>query len=406
MTVTAESRPRVLLTVSGAIPDALEDEIACGVRPRTDYLELAKALGGAEVLDRTRARKLAGPFGRFIESVLGPDFLMAWVCFRLRMRFSDIFTDGEQIGLPFASLCRLVGRRPRHHMIVHRLSVPKKSVPFRLLGLGHFVDTFVTYATSQTRFLTEKLRVDAERVVQTTFMVDTRFFSADRVAAHPSNMICAVGLECRDYPTFIEAIEGLDVRVVIAAASPWSKRTDTTRAVPLPPNVEVCQLNPVQLRQLYADSRFLVMPLFEVDFQAGVTSLLEAMAMGKAVVCSRTAGQTDVVREGETGIYVPPADRAALRRAIEELLADPDRARRLGSGGRRYVSARCDVGDYADRLGAVVTRTGPRAGECVMASAHRRHPPSPVTMASTSVDVPGRGEDGQVAPELQEREAR
>ena len=41
-------------------------------------------------------------------------------------------------------------------------------------------------------------------------------------------MICTAGLEFRDYPTLIEAVRGLDARVVIAAASPWSKRADAT----------------------------------------------------------------------------------------------------------------------------------------------------------------------------------
>jgi hypothetical protein len=35
-------------------------------------------------------------------------------------------------------------------------------------------------------------------------------------------------------------------------------------------------------------------PLLDVPFQAGVTTILEAMAMEKTVICSRTLGQTDV----------------------------------------------------------------------------------------------------------------
>ena len=97
------------------------------------------------------------------------------------------------------------------------------------------------------------------------------------------------------------------------------------------------QLGFVDLRQLYADARFVVMPLHDVEFQAGVTTILEAMAMGKAVVCSRTRGQTDVIIDGATGVYVPPGDAAALRAAIRGLLDDPDRADEIGARGRRYV---------------------------------------------------------------------
>jgi glycosyltransferase involved in cell wall biosynthesis len=43
----------------------------------------------------------------------------------------------------------------------------------------------------------------------------------------------------------------------------------------------------------------------------------------------------EVVRDGETGVLVPPRDSAALAGALGALLADPGRARALGEAGRR-----------------------------------------------------------------------
>ena len=70
----------------------------------------------------------------------------------------------------------------------------------------------------------------------------------------------------------------------------------------------------------------------------------EAMAHGRAVVATRVGGLVDLVRDGETGLLVEPGDRAALRAAIDRLLADPALrgARRSGSqscggcGGTRH----------------------------------------------------------------------
>jgi glycosyltransferase involved in cell wall biosynthesis len=123
----------------------------------------------------------------------------------------------------------------------------------------------------------------------------------------------------------------------------------------------VCSLGFVDLRQLYADAQFVVMPLHETDFQAGVTTILEAMAMGKAVVCTRTNGQTDVVIDGITGMYVPPGDAVGLRAAIERLRRDPTQARRLGDAARSYIEQECDVRVYARRLSEVVTRSVARS---------------------------------------------
>ena len=354
---------RVLLTVSGEVPADLDAQVAAGTRPRPDYVEMARAMG-ADVLDVAEARRTTGRIGALVEHVAGRGPLLAWACFRRRRGYDAIFTDGEQVGLPLAVLARLTLRRlPAHVMIVHILSVPKKAKLVRLLRLGPLVDRYVVYASAQRRFIVDELGVPADRVVLTSFMVDTTFWAPDAVPAHSGRMVCSAGLERRDYPTMMQAVRDLDVRVVLAAASPWSKRADSTAGASVPANVEVCRLGFADLRQLYADASFVVMPLDDTPFQAGVTTILEAMAMGRAVVCTRTQGQTDVITDGVDGVYVPPADAPALRAAITALLDDPARAAHLGQSARARVVADADVVVDAERLASVVrdavaSRTG------------------------------------------------
>ena len=347
---------RILLTVSGVIPDDVEGEVAAGLRPRPDYTMLAAEFG-ADLLDFAGARRQSGRLGRFIERVAGPKPLLAWATFRLRRSYDSVVTDGEQIGLPFAALCQVAGRGFRgHSMICHVLSVRKKILPWKLFRLGNRIDQLIVYASAQRRFAIEALGVPPDRVVLSPFMVDTQFFSPVHTEGTTRRMICAVGLERRDYATMCAAVDGLDVDVVIAVGSHWSTQPDLITGKPLPPNVSVCTLGFVALRALYADCLFVVMPLVETDFQAGVTTILEAMAMGKAVVCSATTGQTDVVVEGRTGLYVPPGDPAALRAAIERLLANPEEAIELGRAARDDAVGRFDVVRYAKGLAAQVAR--------------------------------------------------
>jgi starch synthase len=62
---------------------------------------------------------------------------------------------------------------------------------------------------------------------------------------------------------------------------------------------------------------------------------LEAMACGTTVVASRVGGIPEVVADGETGLLVPPGHPDALARAINELVAAPERAQAMGEAGRR-----------------------------------------------------------------------
>ena len=264
--------------------------------------------------------------------------------------------------MPLALLSRITFRRPfAHVMIVHLLSVPKKSLLFRAFGLGRHVDTMVVYASAQQRYAVQRLHVAADRVFLTPFTVDTEFFAPDQVQRKRAEpVVCTAGLEFRDYATLAEAARGLAATVVIAAASPWSKRKNEAGDMEVPPNVEVCRLGFADLRQLYGDADVVVMPLHDVEFQAGITTILEAMAMGRPVVCTRTRGQTDVIVDGATGVYVPPGDAERLRAAVEQLLDDRERATELGAAARKYVVEECDVRVYAKRLAEVVDAAAAR----------------------------------------------
>lgn len=70
---------------------------------------------------------------------------------------------------------------------------------------------------------------------------------------------------------------------------------------------------------------------------------VEAMASGVAVVASRTGGLAEIVEDGVTGRLVEPGDAGALAGALDDLLADPGRRRRMGAAGavraRRYQAA-------------------------------------------------------------------
>jgi glycosyltransferase involved in cell wall biosynthesis len=344
---------RNLLTVSGIIGPELADDVARGTRPRVDYLELSRTLD-ADIIDYGRAQREATFLGRIIGRLAGNNALLAWTCFRQSSRYAVVITDGEQVGLPYAMLTWLLRHRPRHAMIVHVMSVRKKVLMFVTCRLRSRVDQLLVYSTAQRRFAIGRLRMPATQVDLTAFMVDTEFFSPSAVVPSPRRMICAAGLEFRDYETLAAAVEGLDVEVSIAAASPWSKRTSDIGAGRTPDNITVCKLNLFDLRQLYADALFVVMPLVETDFQAGVTTILEAMSMGKAVVCSRTTGQTDVIIDDVTGIYVRPGDSAELRSAIRRLLDDRALADQIGSQGREWVVENADIGVYARRIADLV----------------------------------------------------
>ena len=77
--------------------------------------------------------------------------------------------------------------------------------------------------------------------------------------------------------------------------------------------------------------------------------ILEGMAAGLPIAATDVGGTTEALDGGNCGLLVPPRDPAALRRALEELLGDPDRAGSLAAAGRRRVEQRYSVASMVRR---------------------------------------------------------
>jgi glycosyltransferase involved in cell wall biosynthesis len=65
--------------------------------------------------------------------------------------------------------------------------------------------------------------------------------------------------------------------------------------------------------------------------------LLEAMALGTAVVATRVGGVPDLIEDRESGLLVPPSNASALANAICDLFADPAEALRLSRNAQARV---------------------------------------------------------------------
>jgi glycosyltransferase involved in cell wall biosynthesis len=97
-----------------------------------------------------------------------------------------------------------------------------------------------------------------------------------------------------------------------------------------------------------ASSRFVVVPsLFYETF--GYLPV-EAACMGKTVIASKIGALPEIIKDGETGILVPPGDAKELASAIGKLAADEPAIRQMGKAGRAYAEAAFRPEDHYERL--------------------------------------------------------
>jgi glycosyltransferase involved in cell wall biosynthesis len=75
--------------------------------------------------------------------------------------------------------------------------------------------------------------------------------------------------------------------------------------------------------------------------------IIEGMAMARPVVATAIGAPPEIIRDGTTGILVPPGDAAALAAVLDRLLADPDLRRRIGDNALGVVRQRYAIQRHA-----------------------------------------------------------
>jgi len=271
----------------------------------------------------------------------------------LRNRYDAIISWAENLGIPFAFLQKATFSKTPHVGIFSWITKPKKAFLLKLVRKQF--SRIILMSSVQRNAAMVKMRYDSSRVPLLRWPVDTKFW---RPMDGQGDMICSVGREMRDYGTLIEALKEAEIPCHIAAGSFPGKKDEWLDAVKKPgalrPTLTIGKKTYFELRDLYARSRFVVMPILPTDTDNGTTSILEAMAMGKAVICSRVKGQADVIQEGKTGLFVPPHDPRALKNAILHLWNNPEIAKTMGIEGRKFVEQHHAIELWLDNVQSIV----------------------------------------------------
>jgi len=247
-------------------------------------------------------------------------------------------------GFPLALLRRLTGSQfPPLAILTFSIRGPLKHFvalqKYGVRGADHF-----SVPTQAERLSYAKgLGIPLERIRHLPLGMHDVF--GGQFGKEPGDYIFTGGRSGRDYLTFLRAVAGLELPVVLNA------RPFNLRHLTIPPNVHLHDIQPLNV---YRDqnwvARFVVIPLTAVDEAVGLTAILSAMAAGKAVISTALPGPAEYVVPGETGWLVPVGDAAALRQAIQSLWDQPELCTQMGKKARQLYAEQYTFTKFAFRV--------------------------------------------------------
>jgi glycosyltransferase involved in cell wall biosynthesis len=334
------------LDLDGYVADALRR-----LRPGHVMCDLRDELGAAThgpgtddiiAIDRARAAMISDPahwaLARRLAERLGRDDV--------------VYCNGEDIGIPLAVLCKDLPNRPRIAIFFHSANRPRVRAMLRVFGLRDAIDVFVSNTTPQFEQLRKSVGdLPDSRWYYLPEQTDTDFFSPGPVSPDKRRpMIASVGLEKRDYRILADVTRDRDLDVKISGFSRDVRPLKKSFPDVMPANMSRGFYAWPDLVQLYRDADIVVVGLFESLDSAGITTLMEAMACGRPVICTRTRGLADYLDDPDLVTTLAPGDRDGLRAAIDRLLGDPAAARRMGERARERVLRGHASRPYVDQI--------------------------------------------------------
>jgi glycosyltransferase involved in cell wall biosynthesis len=149
----------------------------------------------------------------------------------------------------------------------------------------------------------------------------------------------------------LERIRGHPWQILLVGDGPARGEIEAAFA-PLGPRATFMGALPeALLPALYAACDLYVWPAVR---EAYGLAMLEAQAAGLPVVAGREGGVAEVVQHGVTGVLTPPRDAHAFARAVQALLADPDRRHVMAEAAARFVAGQRSQGQAALALEAAL----------------------------------------------------
>ncbi len=278
-----------------------------------------------------------------------------------RLNAADVvFSTVDTIGLPLVLLRRAgLVRRP---LVYVSIGLPERlaklsggSTSRRYTDALRRVASIVAYSEHEAALLREVVGEDAAAppVHFVPFGVDIeKFRPLPEVSADVD--VVSIGADPhRDFALLLRiAARHPEVPFLIVGGAVLARELG-----PLPANVQLeVDIPLTEVRDRLARARVVALPVRPNSYSGATTVLLQAMAMAKPVVVSRTPAIASGYRlgDGENCVLVEPGDEQAFEQALLGVLADDAWAATLGAAARRLVESELSWTRYVDAIQAAL----------------------------------------------------
>ena len=191
--------------------------------------------------------------------------------------------------------------------------------------------------------LAEDYGVDRSRALVAHPGAGPEFFAIERAPSVVPRILFVGGdFERKGGPDLLRAFEGLGEKAELVLVT--GHTVEPVEGVRVERGVTP---GSARLHRAFAEADIFCLPTYG---DCTSVAIGEALAAGLPVVTTTVGSNAETVRDGETGLLIPPGDQAALAGALERLVGDAELRGRMGAAARADARERMDAAANARRI--------------------------------------------------------
>lgn len=289
----------------------------------------------------------------------------AWRVLTCREHIDAVYATHYK-GLELLILLRAIGIFRKPIVVWHHQPIVTPKSKLREWGGRLFyrgMDRLIFFSQKLVDDSLHSPKANPKRMVVGHWGADLDFYDRMRNQEKDARFVfIATGKEQRDQHTLIESFNrtGLPLKLYIGInpdPTVPNPNLDAVRSYKPAANIdvrEICGLLPYEIALDVAKAQCVAICCKHTRYTAGLTTVVEALALGLPMVCSRNPQiPIDFDREG-CGISVEYGDVECWQRATSYLATHPDEARRMGERGRKIAEERFNDRQCASEVAAVL----------------------------------------------------
>jgi glycosyltransferase involved in cell wall biosynthesis len=208
-----------------------------------------------------------------------------------------------------------------------------------------YIDSFICFSKNECEYYTNLFNVQEDKFKFCTLGIDDIKINNSKIANQKNIISC--GRSNRDYNFLYNALKQTDYKLDIISDE---CKLESYKNITIYNNVGV-----QDFLEMLDKSYIVVIPLLDENISSGQLVILQAMQLGKPVICTKSNTVTDYIIDGENG-FIIEKDEKKLIELIEKLYEDEELYNKISLKQKEIFEKSYSMGALGDQVASIINK--------------------------------------------------